>query len=458
MAQTFRFKDDTSYDYSDFAEAFEHIYGTSFVIPDGNDLDAASTGAGDASLTIAAGFAQCLGYLYENTAAKTITLSAQGGGNNRIDRIVLRRDTIAQTIRLTVIEGTPAVNPSIPALTANDMALYYVYVPDGFGAASTVQDYNIHDERVFCHPSIIHDTESIQNLIQNSEFMAFSDPTSGSGVPEMWRTNVATGSITATSILGSRAPRGQALSITLANNEWLEFATFPPYSNINDNSEVILTLKGSLQLSAGEVEISLQSEPGPTTHTYKRYKITGTTLDFLIRYKLDYDTYSSITAFKVHIENTAGAGNISFTLNPMILARSYIPGPYKQNHELLYLLNNLTDANWNSTAKATGTYQIDLDTDFSGIVLPGVRNVIGRLRAQDTNSAAGASPIGIEALSYYPNPTGSAGRIELIGLPNSSLQEELSIAGVSMNNNSFGIDVYASGTLTASYFIVGIVT
>lgn len=74
---------------------------------------------------------------YTNSAAVNVTIpSAVGAGNTRIDRIVLRASWSAQTVRITRIAGTDAVNPAAPAITETsettfDILLYQALVDVG---------------------------------------------------------------------------------------------------------------------------------------------------------------------------------------------------------------------------------------------------------------------------------------------------------------------------------------
>jgi hypothetical protein len=56
------------------------------------------------------------GYFYENTAQETVTIPTPVT-DPRIDRIVLRKDSIAQTVRIYRIPGTENPAPTAPALT-----------------------------------------------------------------------------------------------------------------------------------------------------------------------------------------------------------------------------------------------------------------------------------------------------------------------------------------------------
>jgi hypothetical protein len=127
-------------------EGSSRVYGTSF----------ASTGVGDLALTtsgltvtLALGRAHVRGAGYERTGtAWSTTLATNTNANPRIDRIVLRRDLTAGTVVPTVIQGTPAATPTVPAATQVedgvwDLPLFNVQVPGGSGTTLT----NITDER-----------------------------------------------------------------------------------------------------------------------------------------------------------------------------------------------------------------------------------------------------------------------------------------------------------------------
>lgn len=61
----------------------------------------------------------------DSDANEDITIpSAVGGGNTRIDRIVLRADWTAQTVRVTRIAGTDAATPSAPTISSTSESVY----------------------------------------------------------------------------------------------------------------------------------------------------------------------------------------------------------------------------------------------------------------------------------------------------------------------------------------------
>jgi hypothetical protein len=74
---------------------------------------------------IATGVAIVDGKPYRSDANVDVTIpSAVGGGNTRIDRIVLRASWSAQTVRITRISGTDAGSPVAPALTQTSGTTY----------------------------------------------------------------------------------------------------------------------------------------------------------------------------------------------------------------------------------------------------------------------------------------------------------------------------------------------
>jgi hypothetical protein len=100
------------------------------------------------TLRIASGGAVVDGKPYYNSSNKDVTIpSASVGEQTRIDRVVLRADWSAQTVRLTRIAGTEAVTPSAPAITQTsgttyDVMLYRVTV-DTSGNLTVVDERTV---------------------------------------------------------------------------------------------------------------------------------------------------------------------------------------------------------------------------------------------------------------------------------------------------------------------------
>ncbi len=100
------------------------------------------------TVRIASGGGIVDGKPYDSNASVDVNIpSAVGAGNTRIDRIVLRADWTAQTVRITRVAGTDAASPIPPVITQNsetayDITLYQALVNVGGVVVLT-------DERVF---------------------------------------------------------------------------------------------------------------------------------------------------------------------------------------------------------------------------------------------------------------------------------------------------------------------
>ncbi len=73
-----------------------------------------------ANVVVTPGQALVQGTWYENTANNTLAIAANSSGNPRIDTIILRKVWATQTIRLVVLQGTPAPSPVPAGLTQSD--------------------------------------------------------------------------------------------------------------------------------------------------------------------------------------------------------------------------------------------------------------------------------------------------------------------------------------------------
>lgn len=91
------------------------------------------------------GSALVQGIFYLNDATVSFTIAANASGNPRIDTVILRADYTAQTVRLFVLQGTPAASPTPPALTQSagvtwEIPIADIAVANGF---STITNANI---------------------------------------------------------------------------------------------------------------------------------------------------------------------------------------------------------------------------------------------------------------------------------------------------------------------------
>lgn len=108
-------------------------------------LDVKATSPASTNVTLKAGTAIVAGTLYENDGDLPLVVQPNVSGNPRIDRVILRKDYVAQTVRAVILQGTPAASPVPPALTQTpgvlwEISLADIPVPNGF---SVIQQYDI---------------------------------------------------------------------------------------------------------------------------------------------------------------------------------------------------------------------------------------------------------------------------------------------------------------------------
>ncbi len=102
------------------------------------------------NVDVRTGYCFIQGVYGQNGSTKTLTIAAANATNPRIDRVVLRCDTVAQDLEVLVITGTAAVSPSAPALvrsaTQTDYSLCQVLVGT---TVTSIVTANITDERQY---------------------------------------------------------------------------------------------------------------------------------------------------------------------------------------------------------------------------------------------------------------------------------------------------------------------
>lgn len=99
----------------------------------------------DTTVRVQTGAALVQGIWYLNDADLTVSIAANASGSTRIDIVVLEADYTAQTVRVDVVQGTPAAG--VPALTQSagtiwQIPLAYLTLASGFTsiASSAITD------------------------------------------------------------------------------------------------------------------------------------------------------------------------------------------------------------------------------------------------------------------------------------------------------------------------------
>lgn len=442
------------YDHLEFSRFFGKILASDaagFVIPAyANNLTVQASSPAAASVDVATGAAYVKGFFYENDALNTLAIAANASGNPRLDRIVLRVNFAAQTVRLAVLQGTAAATPALPALTQTygttwEISLAYVWVANGFVTITAVE---IHDERIFsatfdASPTLLH-----ENMIHNSEFMAFGRLNTivdtAPGAPDHWTVE---GTVTtwASATKPAVMSRGRYVEITAGG--------------ANAGMSQLLRAKGSTtyafkvvtNVTAGDIGIISITDNGGTPATITRnIRRTGVDVEELIY----YTTPSDATTITVKLIVNAGTDIVKY--GQAILVEGFIAGPFRQIHEMIILDFFIRDTNWMNDTKSDGTTSIDLDTDYQALVLPGTRAVCLNLVILDSGSAGGV----LVVLAARSKGTVMSGAYVPSHLTtNGSVQAGTGWVPLDVNNQ-FDLFVEASGVNTATVIaeIIGIQT
>ncbi len=130
----------TNYTEAQMAKMWRFLVGNG-IVPGVNNLR--FTGSTN-TVSIFAGAASSDGFVYVNDGTVTFSVPSPSAGTTRIDRIVLRANWAAQTVRLTRIAGAESSTPVIPALIQNSGTTYdvplYTYDINSIGAIDNVGD------------------------------------------------------------------------------------------------------------------------------------------------------------------------------------------------------------------------------------------------------------------------------------------------------------------------------
>lgn len=138
---------DRKYQASDFAEYFKSLL-TNGVFPNPSDnLQVLSNG--NSTVTIKKGKAWINGYVYFNTSDLVLPIEIADSILNRIDRIVIRFDTINRNITAKIKKGTASSTPVAPSLQRDadiyELAIADIYVNKG---VTSISQTNIVDLRM----------------------------------------------------------------------------------------------------------------------------------------------------------------------------------------------------------------------------------------------------------------------------------------------------------------------
>lgn len=428
-----------------------------------NELELTSATPALGSVLINTGGALVLGCIYENTASVSVAITSSAG-NNRIDAIVLRRSAANNTVRITKIIGVEGAIPALPALTADDFLLGWVWIPSGFNAATTaVASTDVHDGRLFSQLGTLDTAYCNENIMHNSEFFGYSGGAAGNLPPDGWSLVGAPTAINNAALMaGAGYPiRGQTVRIRANSGIGMQtilhdvegVASSSYYTATNKT----ITFKFMFTIATGPVRVTITTTgAGGTSLTTDFYRNSGISY-YLMRVKAG----NTSGANTVTISITSHVANGDFYVGQILACVGYVPGNYRPKHELVWFDNDVLDAAWNATAKSTGTTTVNVAASFGGVIPPYFRGLICRLRGNDSGSAAGAAYMMVyhaDGSATYPS-----GIVDLSSLsPNDIVRESIAFIPNRQGdaNAPFIANVTATGagTFDATIQPIGIVT
>lgn len=137
---------DRTYNADDFSKYLENIVGNGVFPNPSTSLQVASSSGMD--IVVRNGSAWIAGHKLINTAALPLTVDPAETLQNRIDRVVCYIDYVNRVMDIEIVKGTPATNPTAPALVRTDsryeLSLATIYVAK---QVTSISNANITDTR-----------------------------------------------------------------------------------------------------------------------------------------------------------------------------------------------------------------------------------------------------------------------------------------------------------------------
>ncbi len=143
------FSDGSSYNQADFNAFLLDSIGSGYVLGYENELRVTPNTPANMGVVVKTGRCYVQGYYGWVTSNEALTVPTADATNPRIDRVVARLSvSVNQSVTFAILTGTPATNPSAPALTRTsetyEISLARIYVGAG---VTSITAANITDER-----------------------------------------------------------------------------------------------------------------------------------------------------------------------------------------------------------------------------------------------------------------------------------------------------------------------
>lgn len=424
------------------------------------------------SIRILAGAALVQNLLYVSDAEEFFNIASNlNTGYHRYDTLVLRQAFVdqsdgqeAQTVRLALVQGVESATfpPTATALVQDltdiwetELARIYINSTSFIISAEYVQE-----KRNFLNTFEDQPVRNQNNLIRNSEFIAFSGIASNQA-PDAW--DLVATPTTSGQTRRSPATRGRAVGIGGSVGE-----------GISQTISVTPTTKHYSML--GVMRLTSGGTGGAATLTITGYRSNGLldpkSATFTIRNTGQDETFRLTVHFqnddvvrllvKVVLSDVTDAPTA--IIGQLILVPGFNPGGFRYIHETIMCAQAVTDANWTDTAKSSGTTNLDLTATFGNLTLAYTRGVILLGWGRDSGSA-GANDVYMRVSS---NPTGTIYGELQIGRAVADrriarqfvvpVDDDFIINGTEIPSFRVVIGATGAGTFDATLRIVGFIT
>lgn len=327
--------------------------------------------------TIGAGYALIEGRFFEINS-KVVAIPQNTSTYPRFDRIFIRLNKNNNTVRLVVVQGTPAASPTPPEPSSDsnivDMPIWKIYVPAGVAALFS---YNYLDERpIYIIPDGSSGTasriSSHENIMPNSEFLAGAG-TSYDTAPAMWAlVGGATCSLQEKFTGMNRGSSTEVVCTTAGDGIGI---TVPRLGTAG--AAINYTLKILIEIISGEIEIfTTAGAPNPDA------QIPATGNPFTVTIRTAFTNADK--DMELSIISTTNVLTV-FRLGQVTLSQSNIGVEFIPKKELIFFSTPITQTGYDTTTKiSNGTYEIALESPIQ----EGISTLITQLEANDSNAAA----------------------------------------------------------------------
>lgn len=438
-------------EYSDL-KYWDHFKTGEIVIPGYlNDLEitGGKTATDYRRVYVASGAARVFGVLYENDEEVAYDIVTTGVFP-RYDGIFLALDLNVITggdCRLYYATGSGVNYPTPSTAGVIYVPLAYIYLASN-SATLLLDQHDITDRRRFLSNGFY--PASMDNCVRNSEYLAWSDPTT---VPDMWREHATPTAVAIDTTAANIYHRERAVQTTGGGMTQRVYLPITSYKSGGETKKVVV--RGSVVLgTAGDVAYVNTAWTGGDWEG--RYKSSTPVTEFIIRIDVP-----SETAY-IDLDLNATGGTVEW--GQIWVCLGYETPDPRAIHERIMFDNLASDTPGGGDPDFDGaayddaySLNVDLSNHWNGSIPVCARALICACKVNDSGSAAGTC----HATFSHPDATNFIVRVECSGTPNDDLVwGTITIPINQLSSTAFVLSIAASGagTLDMALVPVGIIT